>query len=60
VAALAAVIIWFASHNYLGPPIAGAAILGFGQLASRVYQRHEPAAAMLVAGATVGIWKLRS
>jgi hypothetical protein len=38
VAALAAVIIWFASHNYLVPLIAGAAILGFGQLASRVYQ----------------------
>jgi hypothetical protein len=37
VAALAAVIIWFASHNYLVPLIAGAAILGFGQLAGRVY-----------------------
>jgi hypothetical protein len=94
VAALAAVVIWFASHNYLVPLIAGAAILGFGQLASRVYQdqawafiprkrqdRQRPlpalwelgaglalgigtvlrgAAAMLVAGAAVGIWKLRS
>jgi hypothetical protein len=38
VAALAAVILWFASHNYLVPLIAGAAILGFGQLASRQYR----------------------
>jgi hypothetical protein len=38
VAALAAVIIWFASRNYLAPLIAGAAILGFGQLASRTYR----------------------
>jgi hypothetical protein len=37
VAALVAVIIWFASRNYLVPLIAGAAIVGFGQLASRVY-----------------------
>jgi hypothetical protein len=38
--ALAAVIIWFASHNYLVPLLAGAAIIGFGQLASRVYQEQ--------------------
>jgi hypothetical protein len=38
VAALAAVIVWFASHSYLVPLIAGAAILGFGQLASHQYR----------------------
>jgi hypothetical protein len=38
VGALAAVIIWFASHNYLVPLIAGAAIVGFGQFASRVFR----------------------
>ena len=40
VGALAAVIIWFASHNYLAPLLAGAAIIGFGQLASRVYREQ--------------------
>jgi hypothetical protein len=40
VAALAAVIIWFASHNYLVPLLAGAAILGVGQLASGVYREQ--------------------
>ena len=33
-----AVIVWFASHNSLAPLIAGAAVIGFGQLASGVYQ----------------------
>jgi hypothetical protein len=40
VGALAAVIIWFASHNYLAPLLAGAAIIVFGQLASRVYREQ--------------------
>jgi hypothetical protein len=38
VAALAAVILWFAGHNFLVPLIAGAAVLGFGQLAGRQYR----------------------
>ena len=38
--ALAAVVIWFASHNYLVPLLAGAAIIGFGQLASGVYEEQ--------------------
>lgn len=40
IGALAAVIIWFASHNYLVPLLAGAAIIGFGQLASRLYREQ--------------------
>jgi hypothetical protein len=38
--ALAAVIIWFASHDYLVPLLAGAAIIGFGQLASGVFREQ--------------------
>lgn len=34
----AAAIVWFASRNYIVPLIAGAAIIGFGQLASRCYR----------------------
>jgi hypothetical protein len=40
VAALVAVIIWFASHNYLVPLVAGAAIVGFGELAGRAYREQ--------------------
>jgi hypothetical protein len=40
VAALAAVIIWFASHNYLVPLLAGAAIAGFGQLAAGAFREQ--------------------
>jgi hypothetical protein len=40
VAALVAVIVWFASHNYLVPLVAGAAIVGFGELAGRVYREQ--------------------
>jgi hypothetical protein len=54
VGALAAVIIWFASHNYLVPLLAGTAIIGFGQLASRVYRsrrgRSSPASARTASG----------
>ena len=38
VAALAAVIGWFASHSWLVPLLAGAATVGLGQLASRGYR----------------------
>jgi hypothetical protein len=40
VGALAAVVIWFASRNYLVPLVAGAAIIGFGQLASGVFREQ--------------------
>jgi len=40
VGVLVAVIVWFASHNYLAPLIAGAAVIGLGQLASGVYQEQ--------------------
>jgi hypothetical protein len=38
VAALVAVTIWFASRSYLVPLVAGAAVVGLGQLASRAYR----------------------
>jgi hypothetical protein len=40
VGVLVAVIVWFASHSYLAPLIAGAAVIGFGQLTSGVYQEQ--------------------
>ena len=40
VAALVAVIIWFASRSYLVPLVAGAAMVGFGQLAGRAYREQ--------------------
>jgi hypothetical protein len=62
VGALAAVIIWFASHNYLVPLLAGTAIIGFGQprLPGAGVGVHPPqapgppAAAAGVLGAGVG------
>jgi hypothetical protein len=40
VGALAAAIVWFASHSWVAPLLAGAAIVGFGRLASGIYQEQ--------------------
>jgi hypothetical protein len=40
VGALAAVVVWFASRSYLVPLAAGAATIGFGRLAGRVFEQQ--------------------